>query len=572
MRRKRQTSGWISAALLLLLGWGCSSRELFTPPLILPDDRRDIPAPRYRKLKDIHNTFDYSLDEQSASIFDLSFYIRAALGRPKQSLNVNAFGEVDDSSWFTNRNALTPLSPSVVARGPVTGFGLETNGPLTIINAKRTGLSPEFSIRDSLGGRYTLTFDPLGFNELCTGAEVILSRILYAAGYNVPENIIVYIDPDLLVLGADSVMEDEKGRLCLMTGEELEQLKRDIHVLPCGKVRALASKPLPGRPLGPFLYAGTRKDDPNDIVPHEHRRELRGIFPILSWLKHFDIKNTNSMDMYVQGAGCRYVRHYLVDFRNTLGASITGPMDSYLGHEMILDINAIASNLMLLGLKVQSWENSGEVIFPSIGRFSDQGFLPGKATTNYYIPAFMNMTDLDGYWGAKLVMSFSDEQLEAIVKEADYSNDAAAGYLLEKLILRRDITGRYWFSRTNSLDRFRFRRLEGMGWALHFEDLGLSSRLWTGKMTRYRYDFAVGGKKLVRHAYLSAGTAIPLERLERHIKKAGADPQYGIRAQRKITLWLSRNFGQTWSKSVKVWYVLHPSTSEPVLVGVKREE
>lgn len=557
----------------LLLCGGCRSSRLFTPPQVLPDDRHNVPAPENRSLKEIYSTFDYPLEEQSASIFDISFHIRSVLGRPKQSMNVNAFGEVADSSWFTNRNGLSSLSPEAVCQGPGPGFCPDIHGPLIIVRARDVGMSPEFTIRDRLGGRYILKFDPLGYNELCSGAEVIVSRILHAAGYNVPENSVIHIDPDYLIRDQNegSMLEDERGRLCRMTEIDLKRLKDKIHVLLDGKARVLAVKALPGKPLGPFLFAGTRMDDHNDIVPHEHRRELRGLFPLCAWLKHFDIKNSNSQDQYIEENGCFYVKHYLVNFRTTLGADISGPMPSYLGHEMIFDFPALASNLMYLGLKVQSWESSGQVRFPSVGRFDDDSYLPGKSRTNYYFPAFMNITNLDGYWGAKLVMSFSDEQLAAVIDQAGYSNDEAASYLLKTLISRRDLTGRHWFSRTNPLDRFHFQKDRG-NWSIRFVDLGIFYKLWSGKKTQYRYNVSIDGKKVIKHSFLRDDTALSLTHLEQAIRKKRPRKPIPNRAQREITLWLSRNLGQTWSKSIKIYYILNSSTGNPVLLGIVREE
>ena len=66
---------------------------------------------------------------------------------------------------------------------------------------------------------------------------------------------------------------------------------------PNGRYRVLVSRFARRRPIGNFRYYGTRPDDPNDIVAHEHRRELRGARVFGAWLNHDDSRGINSLDM-----------------------------------------------------------------------------------------------------------------------------------------------------------------------------------------------------------------------------------------------------------------------------------
>jgi hypothetical protein len=68
-----------------------------------------------------------------------------------------------------------------------------------------------------------------------------------------------------------------------------------------------------------------RDDDPNDLIPHEHRRDLRGLRLISAWLNDNDIREGNTLDMYVEEDGRRFLKHYLIDAGSALGSDTTHP-------------------------------------------------------------------------------------------------------------------------------------------------------------------------------------------------------------------------------------------------------
>ncbi len=563
---------YFSSLFLLLFVVGCTANRIYKPPVVLPDDTRTIPEPKMQKINFGHDAYNKIITHQVEQSVDFARQLRHVFGKPRQALNVDRYGGVPDSSWFTNRNALHPLSLEEIARGPDRGIGPDPAETWIITRAKLEGVTPGFHIKDSSGERYVVKFDPLGYSELATGAEVVCTKIFYAAGYNVPENYVAYFDPSLLALGKDVEFIDDKGLRRFMTEEDLEALLDKVEKFPDGRIRVLASKYLDGKNLGGFKYLGTRKDDPNDIVPHEHRRELRGLYVLIAWLKHFDTKAGNNMDVYVSEDGRRFVKHYLIDFGSALGSDAIAPQSRHKGREFDVDTKSLIGNMLSFGLYVKSWEKLGDVEYPSVGRFNADDFDPGDSRPNYPNPAFENCTNLDGYWGAKLVMSFTDAQLEAIVKQGQYSNPEAEAYLLRTLKKRRDKTGRYWFSRVNPLDKFRIIRNSDGALELDFEDLGVTGNLWSSDQSKYRYDFVFKGMAIQEGIDLGNQTSVPLEKLGKIlIKKKGSQESPSLDDQCEITLWLQRHSGGKWSKWVKVYLTRNPATDEFTILGVQRQ-
>lgn len=484
-----------ACALAGLSGLGWPSRapareKLVDAPIVwYEDDRRDIAEPRERDpnlVRDqLHTTVVRPL-RRWTSPSRLARRVGTLFGgdHVRAAENVNTLDELPNSTWFTNRIGLFSMTSSAAARGNCTG-GPDTTGLWIVISAKSEGVTPGFNIRDAKGDKYLIKFDPQGCPGLTTGAGVISARILHAAGYNVPPDVVVTFGRDRLLL-AQGVRIREDGKKREMTPADLDSILVRAEQVAPGRYLALASKFLPGKAVGPFDYRGRRKDDPNDRVKHQHRRELRGLRVFAAWLKHFDTKQHNTLDMYVEEDGRRFVRHHLIDFGSTLGAGGHGPAPKH-GMEFGVDAPAVMGRLLTLGFHESDWrrlerpEGVGEVGYFESEYFNPKGFKP--LTPN---SAFAHLTDRDGYWAAKIISAFTDEQLRAICEQARYRDPRATAYMARVLGERRDIIAREWFTRIAPLDFFRWDGSEVV-----FHDLGAERGLWEAAESRYRVRAAI---------------------------------------------------------------------------------
>ena len=435
------------------------------PPLVdgpvawYEDDRRDIEEPEERDpnlLRDIVHTSTTRPLKRHTSPANVGRMVRSAFGgdRWPPAANVNALDEALNSSWFTNRIGLYDLTAQECARGPGDGDGPDRSGAWTVVGAKTEGVTPGFNIRDASGDVYVIKFDPPGQLYSTTAPGVIVGRLLHAAGYNVPDDAVVTFTRDRLVLGDDVKIRTLDGKRP-MTTEDLDAILQRVQPLEDGRWLAIASKYLSGKPVGPFDYKGRRDDDPNDRIDHEDRRELRGLRLFCAWLNHFDTKQHNTLDMYVEEDGKRFVKHHLIDFASTLGSGASGPAPKY-GWEYGLDAPAIFGRLLTLGLVETDWRtHSRPEGTPAIGYFdtknlSVKSFEPLTPNT-----AFALATDRDFYWAAKILSAFSDEHLAGVVEAAGYGNPEAADYVTRTLSARRDVLVREVFEDHCPVDFFR---------------------------------------------------------------------------------------------------------------------
>ena len=372
------------------------------------------------------------------------------------ALNVNTLGEVPDSSWFTNRIGQHDMTVDEVLRGPNHVDG-PAPGQWVVTGRSEAGITPKFTIRDERGDTYMLKLDPASNPELPSSVELISTKLFHAIGYHVPEDFIVHFSPEDLVVAPGAQMRNAVGDRVPVRPSDVRQWLRNVPKRADGSIRAIASLWVPGKVVGQFMFNGARPDDPNDVFPHERRRELRGLRVFAAWLNHDDARAINSIDTYLEENGRRYIRHYLQDFGSNLGSGTTSAQQPRGGYEYLVEPAEVGKGLIGFGFYRRNWMSIKWPDDPSIGNIEADVFDPATWKTEYPNPAFKQMDAADAFWAANIMSRFTDAMIRGIVEDARLTNSDAARYLADVIIKRRDKTVRWGVSATNPLDRFAIR-------------------------------------------------------------------------------------------------------------------
>jgi hypothetical protein len=508
-----------------------------------PDRVLSIPEPTERPLS------------KTIDLFQKTFTVPRSGQTDAQ--NLNTLGEVPDSSWFTNRMSRGVMSIDELVRGPNQSEGPDMSATWVVVGAKTEGATPGLQIRDGRGDRYFIKFDPSLWPQMATSAEIVGTKFFHAFGYHVPENYLVRWTPEYDVDPAAEVLWDSGHTEGLSRGF-VDDLLDGAPVRPDGTMQVVASKLLPGRPIGPFDFQGVRSDDPNDIFPHEDRRELRALQIFCAWMNHNDSDSVNTLDMYYTDAeGRGYVVHNLIDFGTIMGSGATHAHARRVGNEYYIEFTPALKAAATLGLWDRPWRHVEYVEYPSVGRFESAYFQPEAWRPDYPNPAFEKLTPQDALWATRTVMRFSDEAVRAIVATGRYDDPAAEAYLVDALIERRDKIVRYYLSRISPVDGF---RVIGAGETrrLEFDNLGLEAGLATDCEYQYqwfRYDNLIAGRSVLTAEATVSEPALPIP------SSLAPFPMVSL---------TSRCAGQpSWTSAVEVFL---RNGAEPTVVGVDRAD
>jgi hypothetical protein len=372
-------------------------------------------------------------------MYELTYNLFALPGRKPSGLraqNVNTIDELPDSSWFTNRVGTRPLTIDEIVRGPNVGDPPDPSR-WVIFREKTSGGHAGITAKDANGQTWFLEFDPPDYPEAATAAVMMATKFFWAFGYNQVESFLTTFDPKKMEIHPEATFRRPSGKRTPITRSDISELLERAARRPDGTYRVVAGRLIPGKIIGNFRYEGTRPDDPNDLVAHEHRRELRGLFVFGAWTNMTDFKSKNTMDTLLTENGHAVVKHYLQDVGSTFGMT----NDRYQwenGWDHFIERGKIAKRLASFGFALSPWTTVDYTEGPSIGKFEGDRFDPRKFKTHTPNAASIEMRDDDAFWAAQRVAAFSDDMIRAIVHTGEFSDPAAEKAIGDIMIKRRD--------------------------------------------------------------------------------------------------------------------------------------
>jgi hypothetical protein len=370
--------------------------------------------------------------------------------------NVNSFDEVPDSAWFTNRigvraESIDEFKLGACKKDQFLDSDGAKDGTWIIDQGKQDGSTPGFRVNVPGKGKYMFKVDSLEAPEQGTAASVVGAAVYYAAGFFTSCEQIVYVKPSALKLAPGLRSKDNSGIEKAFDQKALEKVLA-ASSRRGGRVRMQVSAWLPGRLLGPFRYTGTRSDDPNDVIPHEDRRELRGGRLVAAWVDHFDAREQNTMDLWLADrpdqpdSSPGHVQHDYLDTSDCLGSEWAWDgVSRRLGYSYVLDWGDVSQDFVTLGIPLRTWDT----IQRTPGRehfayFNDEDFVADEWKNEYPNAAFSRMSERDGAWMARILAHVTPETVVALAEMGDFHVPGDTAFLAKVLQGRLDkILARY---------------------------------------------------------------------------------------------------------------------------------
>jgi hypothetical protein len=409
---------------------------------------RDDPILREPEPQDARGAARSEVDLMYELTYNL-FALRRAQPSGLRAQNVNTIDDVPDSSWFTNRIGTRPLSIDELVRGPNVGPPPDPSR-WVIVKEKTSGAHPGITAKDARGETWFLEFDPPHNPEAATAAVVMATKFFWAFGYNQVESFLTTFDPKRMEVDPKATFRRPNGVRTPITRSDIDELLEHAAKRPDGTYRVVAGRLIPGRIIGNFRYDGTRPDDPNDVVPHQHRRELRSLFVFGAWTNMTDFKAKNTMDTVLTENGHAVVKHYLQDVGSTFGmANDQHQWEN--GWEHFYDGSLTAKRLATFGFALSPWSTASFTRMPAVGKFEGDRFDPRTWKTHTPNAASIEMRDDDAFWAARRVGAFTDEMIRAIVHTGQFSDPAAERAIGDIMIKRRDTILRTYLPAVNPI-------------------------------------------------------------------------------------------------------------------------